>query len=162
MLLVVAERATVLSVLLMLRPFEVALFFNTVQFKDADTRRVPSNGQSKMPAQFVLSYGHSKLMPRVPSTRSALWFLHSVCTYTIAIVVQRYGGIKDRTVRHRTMINDCRFLPSLCVWEASTSIDDAVDVFVVCRYGVTCYEVRHTHTLTVHVNHHRQHVFEII
>ena len=34
MLLVVAERATVL---LMLRPFEVALFFNAVPFKDADT-----------------------------------------------------------------------------------------------------------------------------
>ena len=37
MLLVVAEHATVLSVLLMLRPFEVALFFNAVPFNDADT-----------------------------------------------------------------------------------------------------------------------------
>ena len=34
--------------------------------------------RSKMPAQFVPSYGHSMLMPRVPSTRSALRFLHSV------------------------------------------------------------------------------------
>ena len=48
---------------------------------------------------------------------------------------QRYGGIKDITVRHRTMINDCRFLPSSWVWEASTSIHSRS----LCCLPIRCY-----------------------
>ena len=109
-----------------------SLFFNTVPFKDADTLRVPLNDHSKMTAQFVLSYGHSKLMPRVPSTRSALWFLHSVPMNHSSTVLgihssKWYGHSKMQCV----LIVDASLL---CVDDA---VDD--DGSVVCRYGDTCY-----------------------
>ena len=60
---------------------------------------------------------------------------------------QRYGGIKDITVRHRTMINDCRFLPSSWVWEASTSIHSRSLCCVPVRCYVTRFGIHYRHNL---------------
>ena len=100
-------------------------------------RRVPSNGHSKMPAQFVPSYGHSMPMPRVPSTRSALRSLHSLPRNHSSTMLGR------ATLQSGTAIRRCR--------RCSAFVRTAV------RYIRTAFCCRGTTTSSIRPK--RRHVF---
>ena len=126
-----------------LRPRQCSLCFTERQYKPHD--RGTFTVRRDEPPAVIVDRGTTAVNTTTTTPSQPTFLL--VREHTLPRRNQRYGGIKDITVRHRTMINDCRFLPSSWVWEASTSIHSRSLCCVPVRCYVTRFGIHYRHNL---------------